>query len=116
MLTSSAVTVIAVFVVFLWPEFAFQYLLSIATIAAIINWSMIMITQMKFRKRIGPEAAARLAFPLPVARIAPWIVLTFLAGVVVLMALSPDYRTAVIAGPVWVGVLLVAYEIKRRRA
>lgn len=31
------------------------------------------------------------------------------------MALSPDYRTAVIAGPVWLGILLVAYEVKRRR-
>jgi len=114
-LTSSAVTVIAVIVVFLWPEFAFQYLLSIATIAAIINWSMIMITQMKFRRRIGPQAVSRLAYRLPAARITPWIVLAFLGGVLLLMALSPDYRTAVIAGPVWLSVLLIAYEIKRRR-
>ncbi|GLJ61376.1 aromatic amino acid transporter AroP [Microbacterium barkeri] len=115
-LTSSAVTVIAVVVVFLWPEFAFQYLLSIALIAAIINWGMIVITQMRFRRRIGPDAAAALAFPLPFARVAPWIVLAFLAGVVVLMAFSPQYRTAVVIGPVWIGVLLAAYEIRARRA
>lgn len=115
-LTSSAVTVIAVVVVFLWPEFAFQYLLSIALIAAIINWGMIVITQMKFRKRIGADGAAALAFPLPFARVAPWIVLAFLAGVVVLMTFSPQYRTAVIIGPIWVGILLAAYEIRARRA
>lgn len=94
-LTSSAVTVIAVFVVFLWPEFAFQYLMSVATIAAIINWSMIMITQLKFRQRIGPEGVARQA-PLAVGPRLPWIVLVFFAVLVVLMAFHPGYRTAVI--------------------
>ena len=44
-----------------------------------------------------------------------WVVLAFLAGVVVLMALSPDYRTAVVVGPVWVALLLVAFELKSRR-
>ncbi|MDN3310365.1 amino acid permease [Microbacterium oryzae] len=115
-LASSAVTVLAVVVVFLWPDFAFQYLLSIALIAAIINWGMIMITQLKFRRRIGADGAARLAFPLPWARVTPWIVLVFLAAVVVLMAFSPQYRTAVIVGPVWVAILLVAYEVRARRA
>ncbi|GAA1130109.1 MULTISPECIES: amino acid permease [Microbacterium] len=115
-LTSSAVTVIAVIVVFVWPDFAFRYLMSIATIAAIINWSMIMITQMKFRRRIGPEGVEKLEYRLPWARVTPWIVLAFLAAVVVLMALSPDYRTAVIAGPIWLGILLIGYEVKKRRA
>ena len=52
-LTSAAITVIAVVVVFVWPEFAFNYLMSIATISAIINWSMIMITEMKFRRVVA---------------------------------------------------------------
>ena len=52
-LTSAAITVIAVVVVFVWPEFAFNYLMSIATISAIINWSMIMVTEMKFRRVVA---------------------------------------------------------------
>jgi AAT family amino acid transporter len=114
-LTSSAITVIAVVVVFLWPEFAFQYLMSIATISAIINWSMITITQMKFRKKIGSAASAQLQFKLPLARITPWIVLTFLAGIVVLMCFHPEYRTAVIVGPIWLALLLVCFQIMKRR-
>lgn len=113
---SSAVTVVAVVVVLLWPQFAFQYLMSVALIAGIINWIMIMVTELKFRRRIGPDAAAHLAFPLPGGRIAAVGVIVFLALVVVLMALSPGYRTAVIVGPVWLVVLLVAYEFKERRA
>ena len=115
-LVSSAVTAVAVVVVSVWPDFAFRYLMAIATIAGVVNWSMIVITQHRFRRRIGPDAAARLAFPLPGGRVTTWVVLVFLAGVVVLMALSPDYRTAVVVGPLWIGLLLVAYEIKSRRS
>lgn len=114
-LTSSAVTIVAVVVVFIWPEFAFQYLMSVATIAAIINWSMIMITQLKFRKRIGPDGAAALKFRLPFARVTPWIVLAFFAVLVTLMSFHPGYRTAVFVGPIWLAVLLIAYQVKKRR-
>ena len=56
-LTSAAITAIAVVVVFVWPEFAFNYLMSIATIAGIINWTMIMLTEMKFRKVVAAGGA-----------------------------------------------------------
>lgn len=115
-LTSSAVTVAAVVVVLLWPDFAFKYLMSIATIAGIINWSMIMITQRKFRRRIGPEAAAKLQFKMPGGELTTWVVLAFMLLVVVLMAFNAQYRTALVVGPLWVGGLLLAYEIKERRA
>lgn len=115
-LTSSLVTVVAVVVVSIWPEFAFRYLMSIATIAAIINWSMVMITQYKFRKRIGAEQAKTLAFALPGAPWSTWVVLAFLGFVAVMMGFSDDYRMALILGPVWLAVLLIAFEIKRRRS
>ncbi len=114
-LTSSAVTVLAVLVVFLWPEFAFQYLMSVALISAIINWSMIMITQMKFRRRIGPDGVAQLKFKLPLARVTPWVVLAALALIVILMWFHPAYRTAVIVGPIWVALLLTLFQVKQWR-
>ena len=121
---SAAVTVVAVVVVFLWPEFAFNYLMSIATISAIINWSMIMVTQLKFRKkaaagegpnelagRTGKEAVDAILFKLPLARVMPFVVLAFLAGVVVVMCFSPSYLVAVIVGPIWLAILLIAYQL-----
>ena len=123
-LTSAAVTVVAVVVVFLWPEFAFNYLMSIATISAIINWTIIMITQMKFRKKVargegpnelagrtGRDAVDAIRFKLPLARVMPFVVLAFLAGVVVVMCFSPSYLVAVIVGPIWLAILLVAYQL-----
>lgn len=115
-LASAAITVIAVVVVFLWPAFAFNYLMAIAMTAAIINWVMIMITQLKFRaKRRAAGTTTPLAFPLPWHKVTPWIAIVFLLAVVVLMCFSPSYRPAVIVGPVWLGILLGVYEIMRRR-
>lgn len=127
-LTSAAITAVAVVIVFLWPQFAFNYLMSIATIAGIINWSIIMITEMHFRKSVaagdgpkelaglhGDEALKKLHFPLPLPRIMPWLVLGFLAIVVVLMCLSPSYVVAVIIGPIWLVILLVAYQLTQSK-
>ena len=100
-----------------------------ATIAGIINWGIIMITQLHFRQavrrgdgpnklagRTGDEAIASLRFPLPFARVTPWVVLVFLLLVVVLMCFSPNYVVAAIAGPVWIVVLLLGYAATARHA
>ena len=120
-LTSAVITALAVVVVFLWPDFAFNYLMSIATIAGVINWTIIMITEVHFRRTVaagkgpgelagltGTEALDALHFKLPFARVTPWAVLAFLALVVVLMCFSASYRVAVIAGVIWLAVLFVA--------
>jgi AAT family amino acid transporter len=127
-LTSAAITAIAVVVVFLWPEFAFNYLMSIATIAGIINWTIIMITEMKFRKHVsaglgpnrlsglhGKQALGKLAFPMPVHHASNIFVLLFLALVVVLMCFSPSYRIAVAVGPIWLLLLLGAFAARQHR-
>ena len=126
-LTSAAVTVVAVVVVFLWPQFAFNYLMSIATIAASINWTMIMITEMLFRRRVaagdgpgelnglrGAEALAKIRFKLPGWNWTPYVIIAFLAMVAVLMCFSPSYRIALIAGVIWLAVLFAAYAITSR--
>ncbi|WP_390134203.1 amino acid permease [Bifidobacterium apicola] len=128
-LTSACIIALAVVVVFLWPQFAFNYLMSIATISAIINWSMIMVTEMLFRRAVargegpgdlagktGENALNALHFKLPFARVTPWAVLAFLAMIIVLMCFSSSYRVAVIAGPIWLIVLLVACQLTQRRA
>ena len=114
--TSSAITAIAVVVSFFLSGQAFNYLMSIATIAGVINWTMILITQMKFRKRIGPEASSKLEFKLPGFPVINWVVLAFLALVVIMMCRNPNYLPAVIAGPIWLAILLVAYQIKKTAA
>ena len=101
--------------------------MSVATIAAMLNWAIITLTEMHFRKAVakgrgpgelagktGKEALDALHFKLPWARVTPWLVLAFMAFVVVLMCFSPSYRVAVIAGPIWLAILLVAYQLTHR--
>lgn len=111
-LTSSAVTAVAVVLNFLFPGKVFLYLISVALIAGIFNWTMVVITQMKFRKRIGAAEVEALGFRMPFYPVANYVVLVFLAGVVVLMAFLPDFRYALYVGPVWVGILYVAFRVK----
>lgn len=101
--------------VFIWKEQAFNYLVAIVTFASITNWVMILITQRKFRKRIGAEGVQQLDFKLPGARWISWVILAFLAFIVVLMAQNSEHQTALIIGPAWIVALLIAYEIKARR-
>lgn len=114
-LTSSAVTAVAVVLNFLFPGKVFLYLISVALIAGIFNWTMVVVTQMKFRKRIGATEVEKLGFRMPFYPVGNYVVLTFLAGVVILMAFLPDFRYALYVGPVWVGILYVAYRLKARR-
>ena len=126
-LTSAVIIAIAVVVVFVWPDFAFNYLMSIATISAVINWTMIMITEVRFRRVVaagdgpaqlkglqGAEALERLGFKLPFAKVTPYLVMAFLALIVVLMCFSASYRIAVAAGAIWLIVLFTAYAITQR--
>lgn len=123
-LTSAAIISLAVVVVFLWPQFAFNYLMSIATIAGVINWTMIMITELHFRKNFekrkesnkrgdelfNPDVEA-LHFAMPAPHLSRLIVFISLAALLVLMLMSPSYRIAVLIAPIWIAVLLIAYHI-----
>ena len=117
-LASSVVTATAVLLTYLIPGKVFLYIISIALISGVINWTMIIITNLKFRRRIGPEGVAALEFRMPGNPVTSYVVLVFLALVVVIMAMMPSYRVALVVGPVWLALLWVGYDVSclvRRR-
>ena len=86
-----------------------------------------MITEVRFRRVVaagdgpaqlkglqGAEALERLGFKLPFAKVTPYLVMAFLALIVVLMCFSASYRIAVAAGAIWLIVLFAAYAITQR--
>jgi L-asparagine transporter-like permease len=78
-----------------------------ATFAAIWTWTVILLSQMKFRKSLSGTERDRLAFRTPFYPYSSWLALAFLALVIVLMAYFPDTRVALLVGPLWL-VLLTA--------
>ncbi|MDN5562689.1 MULTISPECIES: amino acid permease [Luteococcus] len=113
-LASSAVTALAVLLNFLLPGKVFLYVISVALIAGIFNWAMIVVTQLKFRERLGADEVSRLGFRMPWSPWSNYLVLACLAGVVVLMAFIPDYRVALYVGPAWIALLALAHSLRRR--
>ena len=115
-LVSSAMTALAVVLVAVLPDQAFGYIMSIALAAGIINWTMIVITQMRFRRRIDPRTRAGLTFTMPGAPVTNWIVLAMLAVTVVIMLTSPTYRIAIFVGVIWLAILIAAGRLTHRDA
>jgi AAT family amino acid transporter len=92
---------------YLVPAKVFVWVTSIATFAAIWTWTVILLTQMKFRRSLSGTERQRLAFRMPFYPYSSWVALAFLALVIGLMAYFPDTRVALIIGPLWL-VLLTA--------
>jgi AAT family amino acid transporter len=53
--------------------------MSVALIAGIFNWTMVVITQMEFRRRIGAVEVGKLGFKMPFFPVANYVVLAFQA-------------------------------------
>lgn len=79
---------------------------------------MILIAQLRFRRRVSAERLARLPLRVPLYPMSSFVALAFLAFVVVLMAFSPDTRVALVIGPLWIAALTVYYHLSQagRRA
>lgn len=114
-LVSAAAIGIAVIVVLLWPDMAFPILMSVALAAGLINWTIILITQRRFRSRLSAQEVRTLRYPMPGGAAATYGALGVLGVVVILMAVTDGYRTAVIAGPLWVAGLSVAHWVLKSR-
>src|SRR3984957_14221771 len=104
---SSIALLFGVLLNYLVPAKVFVWVTSIATFAAIWTWTVILLSQMKFRKSLSGTERDRLAFRMPFYPYSSWLALAFLALVIVLMAYFPDTQVALIVGPLWL-VLLTA--------
>jgi AAT family amino acid transporter len=111
-LFSSAIVGISVILNAFLPGQVFGIVMSIAVLAIIINWIMILITHNKFRKIIGPKAVAKLVFKMPLYPITNYVTMGYLVMLVVLMAFLPNFRISLYMAPVWLGILFFAYKVK----
>lgn len=112
-LISAAAAAIGVLINYLMPGEAFSLLMSLVVSTLIINWAMISLAHLRFRKRanqqgIEPRFKA-LFYPF-----GNWLCLVFMAGVLVIMAMTPGMAISVWLIPVWIGILAIGYAFKRR--
>lgn len=111
-LLSVVILLISVLLNYVVPAKVFTWVTSIATFAALWTWAIILLAQLSYRKSLKPAEVKALKFKVPLYPASSYISLVFLAFVVVIMALIPDTRIAVIIGPAWIIFLIAIYYLK----
>jgi len=97
------------------PGKAFEVLMGLVVSALIINWAMITLIHLKFRqaKRIAGEQTSFRSLGYPFTN---YLCLVFMAGILVVMYLTPDLRLSVYLIPVWLAVLAIGYRFRQKNA
>jgi L-asparagine transporter-like permease len=112
---SAAATASCVLINYLMPGKAFELLMGVVVAALMINWAMISLIHLKFRRekaRAGETTRFQsLGYPLT-----NWLCLAFLAAILVVMFQIPDLRISVILIPVWLAVLGISYQFSGKGA
>ncbi|WP_243793462.1 amino acid permease [Saccharopolyspora gloriosae] len=98
------------------PEEAFTYITSASTVGALFTWGMIVIAHLGFRRKVARGEIQATTFRMPWAPYSNYVVLAFLAMVVVLLAFDSDTVIALYITPVLVIALGIGYVVSRRRS
>ena len=110
---SALATALCVLINYLIPGRAFELLMALVVSALVINWAMISLAHLKFRAAKNHEGVVPKfkAFWYPFSN---YLCLLFMAGILVIMYLTPGIQISVLLIPVWVAILAVGYAIKQR--
>jgi D-serine/D-alanine/glycine transporter len=112
---STVVILIGVVLNYLMPEGVFTLITSVSTVCFIFIWGITVISHLKYRKT-RPELAKMNKFKLPLYPFANYLILSFLAFILVVLALAEDTRVSLLITPVWFILLIVIYKIQMRKA
>ncbi|SFX30906.1 aromatic amino acid transport protein AroP [Janthinobacterium lividum] len=112
---SALATGACVVVNYFMPGEAFEVLMGLVVSALIINWAMISWIHLRFRAQKRAEGKTTLFQSLGYP-FTNYLCLVFLAGILVIMYLTPGLRISVYLIPVWLAALGIGYWIKQNKA
>lgn len=112
-LSSTFFMLIGVGLFFIFPDGAFDMVLSAAVVSGMFIWAVILITQIKFRKTLNSEQVSKLKYKSIFFPYANYIALAFLALVLIMCALHNTYKAGVFLFPIWLVILTIAYKIQK---
>ncbi|MHA6310204.1 MULTISPECIES: aromatic amino acid transporter AroP [Pantoea] len=112
-LVSAVATALCVLINYLMPGEAFGLLMSLVVSALVINWAMISLAHLKFRRKKDQQGVTT-RFKALLYPVGNWICLIFLAAILVLMATTPGMAISVWLIPVWLVILGIGYFIKNQ--
>ncbi|MFC7366073.1 MULTISPECIES: amino acid permease [Bhargavaea] len=108
---SAGVILISVILNYVMPEGVFTLITSISTVCFIFIWGITVLSHLKYRKT-RPELAKANKFKMPLYPFANYLILAFLAFVLVVLAIAEDTRISLMVTPVWFIMLAVIYKTR----
>jgi D-serine/D-alanine/glycine transporter len=109
---STAVILISVALNYVMPEGVFTLITSISTVCFIFIWGITVISHLKYRKT-RPDLAKANKFKMPLYPFSNYLILAFLAFVLVVLAIAEDTRVALFVTPVWFIMLIAIYKTRK---
>ncbi|WP_455817662.1 aromatic amino acid transporter AroP [Pseudomonas cerasi] len=112
-LVSATATAFGVLLNYLMPASAFELLMALVVSTLVINWAMISLSHLRFRRSLV-EQGVQPRFKALFYPFGNWLCQAFMAGVLIIMAMTPGMAISVWLIPAWVGILAIGYQVKRR--
>ncbi|MFF7964645.1 amino acid permease [Streptomyces sp. NPDC007903] len=112
---SAALMLVGVWINYQWPGKAFDYVVSFATISGMWAWIVILICQIRYRRKADRGELPQSEFRAPGAPYTSVFALLFILMVIVMMGIDKDARVSLYCAPLWALILGVAYWVLKRR-
>lgn len=111
---SAVIILVGIVLNYVMPDDVFTLITSISTVCFIYIWGILIICHLKYRKT-RPDLVKVNKFKMPLYPFTNYLILAFLAFIVVVLALAADTRTSLFVTPVWFVLLVIIYKIQSRK-
>ncbi|MFE8936971.1 amino acid permease [Streptomyces sp. NPDC007872] len=112
---SAALMLVGVWINYVAPGKAFEYVVSFATISGMWAWIMILVCQIRYRTKANRGELPESSFKAPGAPYTSWFALAFILMVIVMMGIDEGARVSLYCAPVWGLLLGVSYLVLKSR-
>ena len=109
---SSAIVLVSVILNYIMPQGVFTLVTSISTVCFIFIWGITVISHLKYRKT-RPDLAKVNKFKMPLYPFSNYLILLFLAFVLVVLAIAEDTRISLMVTPLWFIMLVLIYKTRK---
>jgi GABA permease len=107
---------VAVVMSYVSPDTVFAFLVSSYGTVAIFVYVLIALSQLRLRARLEREDPARLGIRMWAYPYLTYLAIGGLLAIVTAMAFIPEQRTPLIFGVISLGLLLLAFGVRKRRS
>ncbi|MEU7280871.1 amino acid permease [Streptomyces sp. NPDC045431] len=112
---SAALMLVGVWINYVAPGKAFEYVVSFATISGMWAWIAILVSHIRYRAAVNRGEVPESEFKAPGAPFTSWFALLFIFGVIVMMGIDEGSRVSLYCAPLWALLLGVSYLFLKNR-